>query len=165
MGMKISEEQDGLDAVTKAINEVLGKKWMIAIWVVEPDEKGGEDKRKLKKRVSWRYPTGDFDHAVKSLKSSLDDEIGVVQKPKALSMADFKVFSGEGIDVEGLLKEEEKPHVVDTLEDQVSEVTKPVEVEVVDEGVHEEVGADYDVTLDELFLRADQEKSAGGKTL
>jgi hypothetical protein len=115
MAKELTTESEALDELTNAVNAVIGKRWMFALWTVTDDDKGVPKTVTLEKRLTWKFPAGDFNVAMDQLRSSIDDETEalVPPVPPPLKMADFGV---EEVPLERdvakeLLEREEKEEV------------------------------------------------------
>ena len=111
-------ESEALDAVRRAINKVLGKRWMIAIWNVEEAAKEGEPNiLKLKSKVTWRFPTGDYAESLRLLEKVIKEEVEetISAPPKPLEMADF-LMDEEKEEVEVNNPPVDEPSMTDMME-------------------------------------------------
>lgn len=97
MAKELTSEREALDEARGAINDALGRRWMIAVWSVVNDDKGEPKTIEPVRRITWKFPTGDFERSVDLLRDSFGEEKGakVPPVPPPLKMADFGVFDGE----------------------------------------------------------------------
>jgi len=75
MGRQMLSEREAVNDVRVAINEVLGGRWMIAVWKVDDSIKSNEPpKLSLVRRTCWKMPMDLFDVAVGQLARSIAEE-------------------------------------------------------------------------------------------
>lgn len=116
MGKQNTTEREALDDVRMAINDVLGKRWMVAVWCVEAEDISKKHEVKMVRRVTWKFPTNDMEVAAKIMQKSCEEERDASSPPipPPLEMADFLKSVGF------------EPSVVSPAEDEI-------EVETVEE--------------------------------
>lgn len=73
--LTIKDREDALDIVVDSLPQDNDVPFMAAIWTIE------EGKIVLKKRVTWRYPTGDFMKSLRILKEELFSSLSPEEAP------------------------------------------------------------------------------------
>jgi hypothetical protein len=91
MAKALTTEQEALDEVIAKVNEAIGNRWMVAVWIVAEDEKGKPNKTEPMRKITWKFPTEDFQKAVEQLKQTIDEEVSADEPPvpEPLKLADF----------------------------------------------------------------------------
>jgi len=92
MAKQLLSEQEALNDVREAINEVLGNRWMIAVWCVEEAAKEGEPNIfRPVKRITWRFPSEDYAAGIGKLCATMFEEKRSTTPPLPvpLKVADF----------------------------------------------------------------------------
>jgi len=90
-------EQGAVDQLQEAINGVLGKRWMVAVWSAEEIDTSVKSKLIiLSNRTTWHFPHSGFEAAVKLLRENLEKEMEAEKAPPVpapLQMAPFVLDS------------------------------------------------------------------------
>ena len=86
-------EPDAIEEVREALSSVLGKRWMLALWVVDEEQQDGKVNlhTRLVNRTTWRFPHESIEESLQSLGENLEEEkqTGEPPVPAPLDVAPF----------------------------------------------------------------------------
>lgn len=89
---ELTSESEAVQELRDRMRDVVGKRWMVALWCVDDTEKEGEPNLlRFVGKITWKFPVGDFKRSLQLLANYLEEQtkLTVPPEPPPLKLASF----------------------------------------------------------------------------